>query len=340
VGRTGSLNPYAILEPVSVGGVTLKHAALHNEDYIREKDLRLGDTVIVQRAGEVIPEIVAPIPSRRTGEEKAFRMPARCPVCGAEVIRPEGEAMHRCTNAGCLAQALERLKHFVTRGAMDIEGIGDKLCAALFEAGLVKDVSDFYYLTADGLRGLERMGEKSVSNVLQSIEASKSRPLSRVVFALGIPQVGSETADLLVNYFPSMTTLAEAAEEQLLAVSSIGPKIAQSIMAFFRQPENLRILDRLRESGVTMEEARAEAKETPLAGQTFVLTGRLEGVSREEAEARIKALGGTAASSVTKKTTYVMVGADPGSKLTKAQQLGVRVLTPEEFLNMIGHGKS
>jgi DNA ligase (NAD+) len=336
VGRTGSLNPFAVLSPVQVGGVTVKHAALHNEDYIKEKDLRVGDMVVVQRAGEVIPEIVAPIPSRRTGEEGEFHMPTSCPVCGAEVIRPEGEAMHRCTNAACPAQALERLKHFVARGAMDIDGIGDKLCAALFEAGLVKDVSDFYYLTSDQLLSLEKIADKSASNLLESIDGSKSRPLDRLVFALGIEHVGSETAELLVGHLPSMEGLAGATEEELDVIPSVGPKIAQSITAFFRQRENRRIIDRLTEVGVRMEAEVAEPRETPLAGQVFVVTGMLEGLTREEAEARIKALGGTASSSVTKKTTYVVAGADPGSKLTKAQQLGIRILSPEEFLQMTG----
>lgn len=336
VGRTGSLNPFAVLSPVQVGGVTVKHAALHNEDYIKEKDLRIGDMVVVQRAGEVIPEIVAPIPSRRTGEEGEFHMPTSCPVCGAEVIRPEGEAMHRCTNAGCLAQALERLKHFVARDAMDIDGVGDKLCAALFEAGLVKDVSDFYYLTSDQLRSLEKIADKSASNLLESINVSKNRPLDRLVFALGIEHVGSETAELLVGHLPSMDRLAGATEEELVVIPSVGPKIAQSITAFFRQRENRRIVDRLTEVGVRMEAEATEPRETPLAGQVFVVTGMLEGLTREEAEARIKALGGTASSSVTKKTTYVVAGADPGSKLTKAQQLGIRILSPEEFLQMTG----
>jgi DNA ligase (NAD+) len=336
VGRTGSLNPYAILDPVYVGGVTVQHAALHNEDYIREKDLREGDVVIVQRAGDVIPEIVASLPSRRTGDEKAFRMPSNCPVCDAEVIRAGGEAMHRCTNAACPAQALERLKHFVSRGAMDIEGIGEKLCAALFEAGLVRNVADFYDLTSEQLLTLEKMADKSVSNALESIEASKGRPFSRLIFALGIEHVGDETAELLVSHYPSMNRLAEAPEEDLVAVPSIGPKVAQSIVSFFRQAENRRIVDRLREAGVRLEAEAVEPRETPLAGQAFVFTGKLGGFTREEAEARVKALGATAGSKVTNKTNYVVAGADAGSKLAKAQALGVKVLTPQEFLEMIG----
>lgn len=338
VGRTGSLNPYAVLEPVNVGGVTIKHAALHNEDYIKSKDIRIGDIVIIQRAGEVIPEIVAPIPSQRSGEENIFEMPVKCPVCDAEVIRAEGEAMHRCTNAACPAQALERLKHFVSRSAMDIDGIGEKLCVTLFDASLVKNVADFYYLTADQLLSVERMGEKSVSNAMESIDGSKYRSLSRLIFALGIEHVGAETAELLANHFSSMDRLAATTEEELVAVPSIGPKIAQSIVTFFRQRENRHTLERLRQAGIKMEQEAAQQKEAPLAGQAFVITGTLDGITRGEAEAKVKALGGTTSSSVTKNTTYVVVGADPGSKLTKAQQLGVKLLTLEEFLEMIGEG--
>ncbi|MBM4463502.1 MAG: NAD-dependent DNA ligase LigA [Chloroflexi bacterium] len=340
VGRTGSLNPYAILEPVSVGGVTISRAALHNEDYIRSKDIRLGDVVVVQRAGDVIPEIVEPIVSRRTGKEQIFSMPTSCPVCGAEVIKPAGEAMHRCINTACPAQALEKLKHFVTRGGMDIEGVGEKLCTALFEAGLVKDVADLYYLTREQLLSLERMADKSATNVLNSIEKSKNRPLARLIFALGILHVGEETANLLASRFHSLDTLAKATEEELLSVPSIGPKIAESIVTFFRQEGNRRIIEKLREARVSLVEEKALAKpaELPLAGQEFVLTGRLESFTRQEAESRIKELGGAVGSSVTRKTNYVVVGAAPGSKRDKALTLGIRLLTEEEFRRMLGEG--
>jgi len=338
VGRTGSLNPYAVLEPVSVGGVTIRHAALHNEEDIRRKDIRIGDTVIIQRAGEVIPEIVGPVVSKRTGKEKVFSMPSHCPVCESEVIKPEDEAMHRCTNAACPAQALEKLKHFVIRAAMDIDGVGEKLCAALFEAGLVKDVADLYYLTQEQLLGLERMADKSVSNVLSSIERSKSRPLARLIFALGILHVGEEMAQLLASRFTSLDALASAPQEELLAIPSVGPKIAESIVAFFRQEGNRCIIEKLGKAGVKLEEEEAPAKpaELPLAGQEFVLTGKLEAFSRQEAEARIKELGGAVGSSVTRKTTYVVAGADPGSKRDKAISLGITLLTEEELARMIG----
>lgn len=339
VGRTGSLNPYAILEPIRVGGVIISQAALHNEEDIHRKDIRIGDWVIVQRAGEVIPEIVGPVASRRTGKERVFYMPSRCPVCGAEVIKPEGEAIHRCSNAACPSQALERIKHFVSRGAMDIDGVGEKLCQALFEKGLIKDAADLYYLSREQLLGLERMGDKSVSHVLNSIEESKNRPLARVIFALGIPHVGEEYAKLLADKFSSIDDLAKASREDLLSLPSIGPKIADSILAFFRQEGNKQIIEKLRKAGVRLEKEKAteESKpgELPLAGLEFVLTGRLESLTRQGAEAKIKELGGRVSSDVTRKTSYVVVGADPGSKLARAQELGVKLLSETEFLNML-----
>ena len=341
VGRTGSLNPYAILEPVKVGGVVISQAALHNEDDIRRKDIRIGDWVTVQRAGEVIPEIVGPVVSRRTGNERVFTMPAHCPVCGSEVIRPEGEAMHRCTNTACPSQALEKIKHFVSRGAMDIDGVGEKLCRTLFEADMVKDGADLYYLDREQLLSLERMAEKSVSNILNSIEESKHRPLARVIFALGIPHVGDQYAELLAEHFHSMDKLGAAAEEDLLSLPTIGPKIAESIVAFFRQEGNRNIIEKLRKAGVRLAEEEPEEGESgdsPLAGLEFVLTGKLDSFTRPEAEAKIKALGGRAGSDVTRRTSYVVVGADPGSKLAKAQKLGIPTLSEADFLKMLPEG--
>jgi DNA ligase (NAD+) len=341
VGRTGSLNPYAILEPVRVGGVVISSAALHNEEDIHRKDIRIGDWVVVQRAGDVIPEIVEPIISRRTGKEKVFSMPGRCPVCGSEVIKPEGEAMHRCTNAACPSQALERIKHFVGRGAMDIDGVGEKLCQALFEAGLIKDAADLYYLTKEQLLSLERMADKSASNVLNSIEDSKDRPLARVIFALGILHVGEQYAELLAKQFHSIDQLAAARQEELSTIPSIGPKIAESIVAFFRQERNRQIIEKLRKAGVKLKREKVEkvgeglVPSQPLAGLEFVLTGKLESFSRSEAEAKIKALGGKAGSDVTRKISYVVVGADPGSKLAKAQKLGAKMLSEAEFLDFL-----
>ncbi|MFQ5987551.1 MAG: NAD-dependent DNA ligase LigA, partial [Dehalococcoidia bacterium] len=335
VGRTGSLNPFAILEPVSVGGVTIKQAALHNEEDIRRKDIRIGDTVIVQRAGEVIPQVVGPVVSKRSGEERIFVMPSRCPVCGGEVVKPEGEVMARCINTSCPAQIYELLTHFVSRPAMDIDGIGEKLAAALLHSGLIKDVADLYSLRKHDLAALERMGEKSAANVIDAIERSKDRSLSRVIFALGIRHVGAETAELLASHFGSMARLARASEEELLSVPTIGPKIAESIHLFFREEANLRVIDKLRRAGVRLQAEVAKAKELPLAGQEFVVTGRLEAFTRGEAEARIKELGGAVGSSVTGKTTFLVVGADSGSKLEKARALGTRVLGEEEFLHLL-----
>jgi len=348
VGRTGTLNPYAILEPVSVGGVTIKQAALHNEDDIRRKDIRIDDTVVVQRAGEVIPEVVAPIKGKRSGKETEFSLlkkifdkekkrPA-CPVCGAEVVKPEGEVMYYCSNAACPAQVKQRIELFVSRGAMDIRGIGESLSATLFENGLVRDVADLYYLKEkrQQLVELERMAEKSVDNMLNAIEKSKERPLARVIFALGIRHVGAEMAEILAREFHSIEELANASRERLMSVPTVGPKIADSIVTFFRQEENRNIVKRLKKAGVRLKEEAAKLEELPLTGMEFVVTGRLEAFSRQEAEARIKALGGTTKNNVTKQTAYLVVGADPGgSKLTHAQALGTKQLTEEEFLRRL-----
>jgi DNA ligase (NAD+) len=348
VGRTGTLNPYAILEPVSVGGVTIKQAALHNEDDIRRKDIRIGDTVIVQRAGEVIPEIVGPMVSKRRGEEKEFSLLERvfdkergrpaCPVCGASVIKPEGEVMYYCPNAACPAQVEQRLEHFASRGALDIRGIGEQMSALLLREGLVKDVGDLYRLTAEQLTGIERMGEKSAQNLIKAIDSSKKRPLARVIFALGIRHIGAEMAEVLAREFPSIDKLANASKERLTSIPTVGPKIADSIIAFLGQEANQRLLKKLKDAGVRLEEEVTKPEELPLAGQEFVITGRLERFSRQEAEARIKALGGTAKSDVTHKTTYIVVGAEPGSKLARAQALGTKQLTEEEFLKLVVQG--
>jgi len=335
VGRTGSLNPYAVLEPVNVGGVTISRATLHNEDDIHRKDIRVGDWVLIQRAGEVIPEIVEPIVSRRTGSEKVFHMPKMCPVCGAEVIRPEGEAMHRCTNTACPAQALEAIKHFASKGAMDIDGVGEKLCQTLFEKRLIKDSADLYYLKREQLLGMERMGEKSVNKVLESIENSKERPLPQLIFALGIPNIGEETASILSQHYSSIDALSRATREQLMGIPSIGPKVSDGILAFFRQPQNIDIIEKLRKAGVKLESTEPLRKDLPLNGVEFVITGKLEATGRQEAESRIRTLGGKASSDVTKKTSYLVVGADPGSKLARAQSLGTKIIDENEFLGML-----
>ncbi len=335
VGRTGTLNPYAILEPVSVGGVTIRQAALHNEDDIRRKDIRIDDTVIVQRAGEVIPQVVGPVKSKRTGKEKIFTMPKRCPVCNTEAIRGEGEAAYYCPNAACPAQIQQRIEHFVSRGGMDIRGIGEQLSSLLYREGLVKNVADLYDLKKEQLLKLERMADKSASNIIEAITKSKKRPLSRVIFALGILHIGEEMAELLAKHFGNMDRLAKINQEQLLAIPGVGDKIADSILAFFRQEENRKIIARLKQAEVLPEEEIVRAEELPLSGQEFVITGRLETFSRQEAEARIKALGGTAKDNVTRQTTYLVVGAEPGSKLERAQALGIKELSEQDLLKLL-----
>jgi DNA ligase (NAD+) len=346
VGRTGTLNPYAVLEPVSVGGVVIKQAALHNEDDIRRKDIREGDTVIVQRAGEVIPEVVGPVASRRTGQEKEFNLSGKlfdrqkghpvCPVCGGEIYRPEDEVMYYCTNAACPAQVQERLEHFVSRGGMDIRGIGESLSAALLNEGLVKNVADLYYLRGEQLGGLERMGAKSADNIINAINSSKQRPLSRLIFALGVRHVGDETAEILASHFGNIDQLANASRDELMSVAAIGPKIADSIVAFFSEEKNRQILDRLKAAGVQVEEEKVRPEELSLTGMEFVITGRLDTLTRQQAEARIKALGGSVKGDVTRSTTHLVVGAEPGSKLARAQNLGTRQITEEELLRLLG----
>ena len=336
VGRTGSLNPFAILEPVDLGGVRVKLATLHNEDDIRRKDIRIGDWVTVERAGEVIPQVVGPVVSRRTGRERAFSMPERCPVCDTPVVRAPDEAMHYCVNASCPAHFYELLKHFVGRGMMDIDGMGESLTAALIDAVLVKDVADIYSLKSEQLMALERMGDKSSENVIAAIEASKGRPLDRLIFALGIRHVGWETARLLAQAFPNMDALTNASLEELTAVPSIGPKIAESIVAYFQEEKNRQGISKLKAAGVDpQQELREAAGPGPLAGLSFVLTGGLESMTREQAEAGIRALGGSVSGSVSKKTSYVVLGADPGSKLQKAIKLGTRQLGEAELLEML-----
>ena len=339
VGRTGSINPYAMLEPVDVGGATVKQATLHNEDYIREKDLRIGDWVVVERAGEVIPQIVSVITDRRTGEEEPWKMPATCPSCGEPVVRPEGEAMSLCINAGCPIQRLRLLEHFVGRGAIDIEGLGGRRTAMFVEKGLVEDVADLYTLQSEQLLELERMGEKSVSNLLEAIDGSRDRPLSRLLVALGIGHVGVEVAEMLARHFPSLDAVMAAGEEELTSIPSVGPKIAAAVVAYFRNESNRRMIEKLRAARVRVED---EAREAParqtLAGLRFVVTGRLKDFGRSQIKDRIKELGGAVSGGVSRKTDYLVAGEDAGSKLADAEGLGVRVLTEAEFLEVAESG--
>jgi len=339
VGRTGSLNPFAVLEPVQVGGVVVKQATLHNEDDICRKDIRIGDTVIVQRAGDVIPQVVGPVTSKRTGRERQFVMPQRCPACGGEVVRPEEEAMSYCVNPSCPAQAFRWLTHFASRGAMDVDGLGEQWAAVLLERGLVEDPADIYRLSKEQLVALERMADKSAENLLDAIEASKKRPLSRLLFALGIRHVGSEIADILANEFGSLEAIAAAGREELEAIPAVGPKIAESVYDYFRGERQRRVIEKLRRAGVSMEQERAAPAEGPLAGQTFVVTGTLASMTRSEAEARLQALGASIGSSVTKKTTCLVVGEGPGSKLQKAQEYGAKLMDEQELLGLLESAK-
>ena len=336
VGRTGTLNPNAILEPVKIGGVTVQNATLHNAEYIESNDIRVGDTVLVVRAGDVIPRVVGPILSERKGRLRKFVMPESCPVCGADVDRPEGEAMSRCTNAACPAQVLERVRHFCSRGAMDIEGIGDVMAQQLTELGLVATIADIYRLDAQLLSRVPRTGEKTINNLLRNVEASKKRGLARLLAGLGIRFVGTQTAQILADDFGSIDAIARASIDELKESEGIGPEVASSVHLFFAQQANLEMVERLREAGVDMTAPkRARASSGKLAGKTFVLTGTLPGMSREEATAAIVAQGGKVSGSVSKKTDFVVAGSDAGSKLGKAETLGVEIIDEQRLRELL-----
>ncbi|RLA83453.1 MAG: DNA ligase (NAD(+)) LigA [Deltaproteobacteria bacterium] len=334
VGRTGVLTPVAVLRPVQVGGVEVKRATLHNQDEIDRKDVRIGDHVLVRRAGDVIPEVVKVIKERRTGKERKFRMPERCPVCGSEVVRLPGEVAFRCVGLSCPAQLKGRIRHFASRRAMDIEGLGVKLIDQLVDKGLVKDLSDIYYLTKEELAGLERMADKSAQNIIDAIERSKKTTLARFLNALGIRLVGEHLSQVLAEKFGSLERLYTVTEEELMAVPEIGPEVAQSVVRFFRDERNRETIKRIVEAGVSFEEAAPE-EERPLEGKVFVFTGALESMTREEAKNLVERLGGRAASSVSRKVDYVVVGKDPGSKYDKARELGLTIIDEEEFKKLV-----
>lgn len=341
VGRTGAVTPTALLEPVTLAGTTVKRASLHNEDIIREKDIHIGDHVIVKKAGDIIPEVVGVLTEHRTGEEQPYSMPTHCPECGSELVRLEEEVALRCINPQCPAQTREGIIHFVSRGAMNIEGLGEKVVTQLFEAGLIRGPADLYDLTKEDLLPLERMGEKSVENLLKAIEASKENSLERILFGLGIRFVGSKGAQVLAAHFQTIHALMEADQEALEAIDEIGPKMAESVVTYFQQPEVRETIRRLEQAGVNLtyrgpDPRQQEEVESPFAGKTVVLTGTLESLSRKEAASRIEALGANVTGSVSKKTDMLIAGAKAGSKLKKAQELGVRVVEEAEFLSMIG----
>jgi DNA ligase (NAD+) len=335
VGRTGALTPVARLEPVAVGGVTVSNATLHNEDEIAKKGVLIGDWVFIRRAGDVIPEVVAPIPELRTGDEKPFRMPGECPVCGTAVVREEDEAATRCPNRRCAAQVKERIRHYASREAMDIEGLGEKLVGQLVECGLVSDPAGLYRLSVDDLVPLERMAEKSAENVVSAIARSKKAALSRFIFALGIRNVGTTVAEVLAEHFPAIDALRSASEEEMSGVHGVGPVIAGEVARYFADGENRGLVDRLLAAGVSFEPA-PRARSAELEGEVFVFTGALTRLTREEAEAEVKNRGGKTTETVSNKTTCVVAGEKAGSKLEKALKLGVRVIGEDEFLAMIG----
>ncbi len=338
VGRTGALTPVARLEPVFVGGVTVSNATLHNIDELHRKDVRVGDTVIIRRAGDVIPEVVKIIPERRPKRSSKVRLPQHCPVCGSMVVKEDEEAVARCS-AGlyCAAQRKESLKHFASRRAMDIEGLGSKLIEQLVDGGLVESAADLYRLTEDKLAGLERMAEKSAANLVAALDTSKKTTLQRFLFALGIRDVGEATAAALAGHFGRLENLIGADREEIEQVPDVGPVIAEHVHGFFREGHNREVIQALRRSGVDWPDvARPLGSDLPLAGKTFVLTGALSGMGRAEAQDRIRELGGKATSSVSSKTDYVVAGSDAGSKLQKAEKLGVQVLDEEQFLRLIG----
>jgi DNA ligase (NAD+) len=334
VGRTGVLTPAAELTPVAVGGVTVRNATLHNMDEVDRKDIRIGDHVLIERAGDVIPYVVKVLTEKRTGAEARFVMPAHCPICGARVVRPEDEVAYRCTGADCPAQLKQRLQFFAHRGAMDIEGLGEKLVGQLVDKGLVKHLPDVYGLDLATLVELERMGEKSATNLLAQIERSKHTTLPRFLTALGIRQVGEATARALAEHFGTLDAVLDASLEQLQEVRDVGPEVAASIRQFFDEPGNRTLVARLRAAGVSP--APIERRAGPLAGKKFVLTGGLAAMTRPEAQRRIEALGGRVVTSVSKETDFVVVGAEAGSKLAKAEKLGVPRLDEDAFLRMLG----
>ncbi|MBI5183323.1 MAG: NAD-dependent DNA ligase LigA [Nitrospinae bacterium] len=334
VGRTGSLTPVAILKPVKLAGSTIKRATLHNEDEIIRKDIWIGDTAIIEKGGDVIPKVVMVIKEKREGDEVQFKMPDRCPVCGASVFRPEGEVVARCTGSACPAQLKERLHHFASRTAMDIDHLGPAIIDQLVGKNLVKDVADIYSLDLATLTSLERMAEKSAQNLLNAIEKSKDAGFQRLLYAIGIRYVGERIAQIISHGYSSMDDLMEAKREELESIPEIGHRVAESTVVFFLQEENRRVLKKLKDAGVAMHKKREEKREDILKEKQFILTGTLERFTREEAKEIIERLGGLVTSSVTKKTDYVVVGRDPGSKYDKAKELGITIIDEDEFIKM------
>ncbi len=334
IGRTGSVNPWAVLEPINIRGVTVSRASLHNEGDIQRKDLRIGDWVLVQRAGEVIPQVVKPVLERRTGEEQVYQLPERCPFCNTPIERVADQAMAYCPNKQCPERIVQGVIHFVSRGAMDIDSIGEKMCEQLVNAGYIKSVADFYQLTEEQLLALEGVKQKSADNMLKAIEASKHRSLSRLLFALNIRYMGEKSAQLISGAFGNIDSIIQASAEEITNVPGIGPEIGQSLYNWFQDPDNLALIERLREAGVTMEEAQSDHT-GPLSGQSFLLTGRLNTMTRLAAEGAITRLGGKIVTGVSKSLSHLIVGEDPGSKLTKAQKAGVPIHDEQWLVDLL-----
>lgn len=333
VGRTGALTPVAVLEPVNIGGVVVERATLHNEDEIKRKDIRIGDSVIVTRAGDVIPEVVRVLVEKRKGDEKIFEMPDSCPVCGEHVVRPEGEAIRRCVNINCPAQIKGRIIHFASKRAMDIDGLGEKLVDQLVDKGIVRDVSDLYYLTKEQLSNLERMADKSAQNIIDAINSSKKRPFNRFIYALGIRHVGEHISGLLAERYKDIESLIESKEEELMNINEIGPEVANSIVLFFQDEKNRKTIKRMIDAGVEIEYAMEGNR--PLEGTVFVFTGALKTMTRDEAKRMVESLGAKTSNSVGKKVDFVVAGEEAGSKLDKARQMGVKIIDEDEFLLMV-----
>jgi DNA ligase (NAD+) len=336
VGRTGALTPTAEMDPVRVAGTTVSRATLHNEDNIREKDIRIGDKVLIQKAGDIIPEVVAVLPEERKGAEKAWFMPAECPSCGSKVVRAEGESAVRCTNIACPAKLWEGLIHFSSRQAMDIAGLGPAVLTQILAGGLIRDPADLFRLRYEDLVTLERLGPKSAQNLLRAVEASKKKSLSRLIFALGIRHVGERAAKILAAHYGSLEALTNAREEDLVAVPEIGPKIAASTVAFFAEPQNMHVIDKLVGADVNTSADQSSKGSGPLAGKVFVLTGALDGFSRQEAQELVESLGGKVSTSVSGSTDYVVAGENPGSKYDRALSLGIPILDVGEFKVLTG----
>lgn len=335
VGRTGTLTPVAILEPVRVSGVTVSRATLHNMDEIERKGVMIGDYVIVQRAGDVIPEVVRPIVSKRTGKEKKFMMPEKCPSCGSKIVREEGEVAYRCINASCPAQLKERIRHFCIREAMDIEGLGEKFIDQMVDKGLVKDMADLYYLKPEDFFHLERMGSKLAENLYNAIQDSKKTTLDRFLFALGIRHVGEHLARVLAREFNTLERVMNATKEELLSIKEIGEEIATSIVDFFRNKENIKLIEKLLKAGVEIARVEKPSATSPVSGKTVVFTGELKSMTRGEAQRLVEELGGKASSSVSRKTDFVVAGPGAGSKLEQARKLGVKIIDEDEFLKLV-----